>query len=78
MGEDTFNYIVANQIYNRDGLAKLTSNLNFPTTAWELKTAWFWIGGNKDFMSQLAKDGYYISQAYYVNSIGQYQVGYAA
>ncbi|EFQ63172.1 hypothetical protein PFWH6_2849 [Pseudomonas fluorescens WH6] len=78
MGEDTFNYIVANQIYNRDGLAKLTNNLNFPTTAWELKTAWFWIGGNKDFMSQLAKDGYYISQAYYVNSIGQYQVGYAA
>lgn len=78
MGEDTFNYILDKAIYNRNGLAGLTDNLDFPATAWELKTSWFWIGTNKDFMSLLAKDGYYISQAYYVDSTGNYQVGYAA
>ncbi|WP_414159373.1 hypothetical protein ACMGG8_07365 [Pseudomonas sp. BNK-45] len=78
MGKDTFNYIVANKVYNRDGLAKLTSNLDFPATAWELKTSWFWIGTDQGFKTLLAEDGYYISQAYYVDSTGQYQVGYAA
>ncbi|PAV73117.1 hypothetical protein WR25_14245 [Diploscapter pachys] len=40
MGEDTFDYIVQKQVYNVNGQAALTSNLAFPSTAWELKAAW--------------------------------------
>ncbi|WP_377706772.1 hypothetical protein ACFMKY_28110 [Pseudomonas protegens] len=77
MGQDTFNYIVQQKIYNRNGIAALTSSLNFPATAWELKTSWLWIGSDSTFQAQLAKDGYFIAQAYYVDKQGQYHTGYA-
>lgn len=77
MGQDTFNYILQNKIYNMNGQNALTANLNFPATAWELKTSWIWIGADAAFKQKLENDGYYIIQAYYPNQ-NQYQVGYAA
>ncbi|WP_168233293.1 hypothetical protein [Pseudomonas veronii] len=77
MGADTFDYIVQQKVYNVNGQAALTSDLNFPATAWELKAAWLWIGNNPSYQQQLANDGYYIAQAYYQQG-EQYQVGYAA
>lgn len=77
MGADTFDYIVQQKVYNVNGQAALTSDLNFPSTAWELKAAWLWIGNNPSYQQQLANDGYYIAQAYYQQG-EQYQVGYAA
>ncbi|NBF09269.1 hypothetical protein [Pseudomonas sp. Fl4BN1] len=78
MGQDTFNLIVDKELYNRNGIAALTSDLDFPATAWELKTAWLWIALDQAFKTTLSRDGYYITQAYYVDKKGQYQVGYAA
>ncbi len=79
MSEDTFNYIVEKNVYNINGQAALTSNLNFPSTAWELKTSWLWIGTDQTFMQQLTNDGYYIIQAYYLEDDEKtYNVGYAA
>lgn len=79
MSEDTFNYIVQKQVYNVNGQAALTSNLNFPSSAWELKTSWLWIGTDQAFMQQLTQDGYYIIQAYYLEEDQKtYSVGYAA
>jgi len=77
MGQDTFNYIVQQNVYNVNGQAALTSDLNFPSTAWELKAAWLWIGSDATYQQQLANDGYYIAQAYYQQG-DTYQVGYAA
>jgi hypothetical protein len=77
MGQDTFDYIVQKQVYNMNGQAALTSDLTFPSSAWELKAAWLWIGDNPSYQKQLASDGYYIAQAYYQQG-NQYQVGYAA
>ena len=77
MGADTFDYIVQQKVYNVNGQAALTSDLNFPATAWELKAAWLWIGNDPSYQQQLANDGYYIAQAYYQQG-EQYQVGYAA
>ncbi|CAN1600581.1 hypothetical protein LOY35_12910 [Pseudomonas sp. B21-028] len=77
MGQDTYNYIVKNNVYNVNGQAALTSNLNFPATAWELKASWLWIGTDANYKTQLEKDGYFVAQAYY--AVGtDYQVGYAA
>lgn len=77
MGQDTFNFIVNKQVYNVNGQAALTEDLSFPATAWELKTAWLWIGTNQTYFNTLQKDGYYIAQAYYLDN-GIYHVGYAA
>ncbi|MGR3889790.1 hypothetical protein [Pseudomonas sp. 1152_12] len=77
MGPDTFNYIVQQKVYNVNGQAALTSDLNFPSTAWELKAAWLWIGNNPTYQQQLANDGYYIAQTYYQQG-SEYVVGYAA
>ena len=65
MGQDTFEYIVQQKVYNVNGQAALTSDLNFPSTAWELKAAWLWIGNDTAYQQQLASQGYYIAQAYY-------------
>lgn len=78
MGEDTFNYIVAQGVYNMNGQAALTSDLDFPPDAWELKAGWYWIGTDAAFQKTLETDGYYIAQAYYLDDKGTYQVGYAA
>lgn len=77
MGPDTFNYIVQQKVYNVNGQAALTSDLNFPSSAWELKAAWLWIGNNPTYQQQLANDGYYIAQTYYQQG-SEYVVGYAA
>ncbi len=78
MSEDTFNYIVDKKVYNVNGQAALTAPLKFPSSAWELKTSWLWIGDNKPFLSLLKNDQYYIINAYYLDQNGQYQAGYAA
>ena len=79
MERDAFNYIVAKNVYNINGQAALTANLNFPATAWELKTAWIWIGTDTAFQAQMQADGYYIGQAYYLDKTTKaYKVGYAA
>ncbi|MFL6609797.1 MAG: hypothetical protein ACJ8HF_16325, partial [Pseudomonas sp.] len=77
MGQDTYNYIVKTNVYNVNGQEALTSNLNFPATAWELKAAWLWIGTDANYKQQLEKEGYYVAQAYYAVGTG-YKVGYAA
>jgi hypothetical protein len=77
MQKDTFDYISQKKVYNANGQAALTANLNFPATAWELKTSWLWIGSDNTYLQQLKSDGYYIVQAYYLEN-GVYQVGYAA
>lgn len=77
MGQGTFDYIVQKQVYNMNGQAALTSNLEFPPIAWELKSSWLWIGSDATYKQTLANDGYYIAQAYYLQD-GQYKVGYAA
>ncbi|GID08265.1 hypothetical protein [Pseudomonas sp. 008] len=77
MGQGTFDYIVQKQVYNMNGQAALTSNLEFPPIAWELKSSWLWIGSDATYKQKLEKDGYYIAQAYYLKN-GQYKVGYAA
>ena len=77
MGQGTFDYIVQKQVYNMNGQAALTSNLEFPSIAWELKSAWLWIGSDATYKQTLANDGYYIAQAYYLQD-GKYQIGYAA
>ncbi len=77
MGQDTFDYINRLKVYNVNGQAALTADLNFPATSWELKTSWLWIGTDRDFLRRLQADGYYIVQAYYLDEKG-YQVGYAA
>ena len=77
MGEDTFNYIDQQGVYNVNGQTVLTEDLNFPATAWELKTSWLWIGMDNNFWQNLVNDGYYIVQAYYRDG-DDYQVGYAA
>lgn len=78
MGQDTFDYIVQRGVYNMNGQAALASNLAFPATAWELKSAWLWIGADTAYKQTLANDGYYIAQGYYQNGDGSYEVGYAA
>ncbi|NWE72401.1 hypothetical protein HX857_27205 [Pseudomonas gingeri] len=77
MSEGTFDYIVQKQVYNVNGQAALTSNLDFPSTAWELKASWLWIGTDTQYQKTLQSDGYYITQAYYQEG-NKYQVGYAA
>ncbi len=77
MGEQTYNYIVQQKVYNRNGLAALTQDLVFPDTAWELKTSWLWIGGDDAFKQQLSGQGYYIAQGYYIDKMGNYHVGFA-
>ncbi|MGE1173019.1 hypothetical protein [Pseudomonas sp. BW7P1] len=78
MGQDTFDYIVARNVYNMNGQNALAGDLDFPATAWELKAAWLWIGSDTTYRQTLANDGYYIGQAYYQQDDGTYQVGYAA
>ena len=81
MNEDTFDYIVASEIYNVNGQERLAANdtpADFPWPSWELKTSWIWIGDDDGIREQL-KDTYYIVNAYFrVASTGQYQVGEAA
>jgi len=77
MSQDTYNYILKNNVYNMNGQDALTSNLNFPSTAWEVKAAWLWIGADMAYKKRLESDGYYIAQAYYPVGTG-YRVGYAA
>lgn len=78
MGQDTFDYILQKSVYNVNGQAALTEDLVFPSTAWELKTSWLWIGTDEDYLKTLQEDGYYIVQAYYLDESGRYQIGYAA
>lgn len=81
MGRDTFEYILSKSVYNVNGQTALQEDLNFPTTAWELKTSWLWIGTDSNYRRQLERDGYYIVQAYYPvtdGRDGRYEVGYAA
>ncbi|BBP64357.1 hypothetical protein PHLH5_18980 [Pseudomonas sp. Cab53] len=78
MGQDTYDYILKNNVYNMNGQAALANNLTFPSTAWELKSAWLWVGTDTAYKQTLQKDGYYIAQAYYKNDDGTYTVGYAA
>ena len=78
MWQDTFNYIINKQVYNVNGQAALTADLNFPASAWELKTSWLWIGTDEEYFKSLQNDGYYIVQAYYLDDNGNYQVGFAA
>ncbi|ANI60172.1 MULTISPECIES: hypothetical protein [Pseudomonas] len=77
MSKDTYDYIVSKNVYNMNGQDALTSNLNFPATAWELKASWLWIGADMAYKKKLEADGYYVAQAYYSIGTG-YKVGYAA
>ncbi len=77
MNGGTFDYILSQAVYNVNGQAKLTEDLDFPAAAWELKTSWLWIGSDQAFHDQLTADGYYIVQAYFRDG-ASYSVGYAA
>lgn len=78
MSQDTFDYILNKQVYNVNGQAALTADLNFAPPSWELKTSWLWIGQDTAYKTALQNDGYYIGQAYYLNKDKTYSVGYAA
>jgi hypothetical protein len=85
MNPDTFQYVYDNGLYNVNGQAALAQNgkpANFPSTSFELKTSWIWIGSNEVY-DQL-KDKFYIVNAYYAlvdgsgKPNGLYRVGRAA
>jgi hypothetical protein len=85
MNQDTFQYVYENGLYNVNGQATLAQNgkpANFPSTSFELKTSWIWIGSNEVY-NQL-KDKFYIVNAYYAlvdgsgKPNGLYRVGRAA
>jgi hypothetical protein len=85
MNPDTFQYVYDNGLYNVNGQAALAQNgkpANFPSTSFELKTSWIWIGSNEVY-NQL-KDKFYIVNAYYAlvdgsgKPNGLYRVGRAA
>jgi len=78
MNESTFDYINSKKVYNLNGISALQDDLNFPSSAWELKTSWLWIGQELEFRIALQNDGYKIVQAYYLDDNNEYQVGYAA
>lgn len=78
MSLGTFNYIVEKKVYNVNGQQALTADLDFPASAWELKTSWLWVGSDTAFLAKLEADGYYIVNGYYKNESGTYQVGYGA
>jgi hypothetical protein len=86
MNQDTFTYIVNNGIYSVNGqqaMAQADKPTNFPSTAFELKTSWIWIGTDQRIFNQL-NGKYYIVNAYYAlvdgsgKPNGLYQVGRAA
>ncbi|AZC25780.1 MULTISPECIES: hypothetical protein [Pseudomonas] len=77
MGEQTYDYILKQKVYNRNGLSELTHELRFPDTAWELKTSWLWIGSDAAFKQQLIDQGYYIAQGYYIDKDNNYHTGFA-
>jgi hypothetical protein len=62
MNQDTFEYILTNGLYNVNGqqtLAQANMPANFPSTSFELKTSWIWIGTDRNIFSQL-NGKYYI------------------
>ncbi len=86
MNQDTFDYIVQHKVYNVNGqqaMAQANTPLNFPATAFEIKTSWIWIGTDKTILDQL-QGKYYIVNAYYSLldasglPTGVYKVGRAA
>jgi hypothetical protein len=86
MNLDTFQYVLANKLYNVNGqqaMAQAGTPADFPWTAMEVKTSWIWIGANQNILNQL-QGKYYIVNAYYqlVDSTGHptggYRVGRAA
>ncbi len=86
MNQDTFDYIVQHKVYNVNGqqaMAQANTPLNFPATAFEIKTSWIWIGTDKTILDQL-QGKYYIVNAYYSLldasglPTGIYKVGRAA
>jgi hypothetical protein len=86
MNQDTFQYVLANKLYNVNGqqaMAQAGTPADFPWTAMEIKTSWIWIGANQNILNQL-QGKYYIVNAYYqlVDSTGHptggYRVGRAA
>jgi mono/diheme cytochrome c family protein len=86
MNQDTFNYILQTKVYNVNGqqaMAQANTPLNFPATAFEIKTSWIWIGTDKTILNKL-QGKYYIVNAYYALvdasglPTGVYQVGRAA
>lgn len=86
MNQDTFDYIVQHKVYNVNGqqaMAQANTPLDFPATAFEIKTSWIWIGTDKSILNQL-QGKYYIVNAYYAlvdasgSPTGAYKVGRAA
>jgi hypothetical protein len=84
MNQSTFDYIVENSFYNVEGQQQAAQNnqpANFPSTAFELKTSWIWIGTDPA-KYQALQGKYYIVTAYYENFVnGHFRgivVGYAA
>ncbi|MFT4928115.1 MAG: hypothetical protein ACI8WB_004232 [Phenylobacterium sp.] len=78
MNAGTFDYVVKQAVYNVNGQEALTSALDFPANAWELKTSWLWVGNNQTYLRLLIKDKYEIANGYYKDSDGTYKVGYVA
>jgi hypothetical protein len=86
MNQDAFQYIYDNGLYNANGqaaMAQAGKPANFPSTSFELKTSWIWIGTDAGTYNQL-KDKFYIVNAYYAlvdgsgKPTGAYKVGRAA
>ncbi|MBX2884541.1 MAG: hypothetical protein KTR32_31600 [Granulosicoccus sp.] len=79
MDDSTLSYVLAEKLYNADGLLDRGTAIDFPLGALELKTSWIWID-TKDPQEKLAElqPHYYIAYAYYMDGSGQYQIGQAA
>ncbi|HEV7509565.1 MAG TPA: hypothetical protein VGS07_32120 [Thermoanaerobaculia bacterium] len=87
MNEPTFKYIVDRQFYNVNGQEKAAAAVppqpaNFPSTSYELKTSWLWLGTDAAKCAEI-KGKYYVVNGYYqiFDRDGQpagWEVGYAA
>ena len=78
MNQDTFNYIVQRSFYNVEGqeqAAQSNQPANFPTTSFELKTSWIWLGNDPTKYNEL-KGTFYIVPAYYENVVNGQSKGY--
>lgn len=75
MNQPAFEYLVAQGLYNANGIVAHEGEIRFPDNAVELKTSWIWI--KDDEQRKALMPHYYIGHAYYQDNSG-YEIGEAA
>jgi hypothetical protein len=67
MNKDAFNYVLSRGFYNMNGItaaAQAGQPADFPTTSWEMKTSWIWIGQDAAKLAEL-RPLYFVAEAFY-------------